>query len=248
MLNSCEITRVILSLLQVLLMLIEEWFTPILSRRMDSDHVDEPLLGGDEDDDMQPSWVTLAKEGEGGAANDSLWDRVTARQRNNSARRRRAGDDCELPKLVLIMRLGNIVAAGLLIAGSVGNLWKIFNISKMVLAGYGVCFGILICCLELNLSFLRVRIASSFGFLYNPLLRLIFSVLLASIAFSFETILGIIACGALLILALFNTYVICRYPQYRAALKELSDEDEKVIKREARKHAWRYAAAPWWEV
>jgi hypothetical protein len=214
---------------------------------MDSEHVDdEPLLGGE--DDPQPSWVTLAKEGDGSDVNDSLWDRVTARQRNNSASRRRAGDDGDLPKLVLIMRLGNIAAAGLLICASVGNLLKIFNITRMVLAGYGVCFGILLCCLELNLSFLRLRIASSFGFLYNPLLRLMFSLLLGSIAWSFQSILGTVACGALLILALFNTYVICRYPQYRAAMKELSDEDEKVIKREARKHAFRYAAAPWWEV
>jgi len=216
---------------------------------MDSDHVDdEPLLSGG-DDDLQPSWVTLANEGErNDGNNDSLWDRVTATQRNNSAGRRRGNNDGELPKLVLIMRLGNILAAGLLISSSVGNLWKIFNVTKLVLSGYGACFGILICCLELNLSFLRVRIASSFGFLYNPFLRLLFSVLLSSIAWSFETLLGTIACGALLIIALFNTYVICRYPQYRAVLTELSDEDEKVIKREARKQAWRYAAAPWWEV
>lgn len=217
---------------------------------MDSYNVDdEPLLAGE--DDGQPSWVTLADEGEGNDGNDvndSLWDRVTARQRNNSSRRRSENDTSSLPKLLMIMRVGNILAAVLLISASVGNLWKIFNISKLVLAGYGVCFGVLLCCLELNLSFLRVRIASSFGFLYNPLLRLLFSVLLASVAYSFETLLGTIACAALSVLALFNTYVICRYPQYRAVLKELSDEDEKVIKREARKHAWRYAAAPLWEV
>ena len=212
---------------------------------MDSDdHVSEPLLLGD--DDLQP-WVTLAKEGEGSDhVKDSLWDR--ARRRNNTSNFRRRENDDELPTLVTLMRLGNIVAASLLIFVSIGNLWKIFSLSKMVLAGYGVCFGILLCCLELNLSFLRVRIASSFGFLYNPLLRLLFSVLMAMVAWSFESILGFITCGTLLLLALFNTYVICRYPQYRAALKELSDEDEKVIKREARKQAWRYAVAPWWEV
>jgi hypothetical protein len=215
---------------------------------MDSDHVDEPLLG-----DEDPPWVTLAKEGEasGGGNTDSLWDRVTTSRRrnnNNNANGRRRVDDDDLPKMVLLMRCGNIVSAGLLIFVSVGNLWKIFSISKCVLAGYGICFGILLCCLELNLSFLRVRIASSFGFLYNPILRLLFSVLMAMIAWSFESLLGTIACVSLLLLALFNTYVICRYPQYRAALKELSDEDEKTIKREARKHAWRYASAPWWEV
>ena len=213
---------------------------------MESDHVgDEPLLSGEDD---QPSWVTLADEGEKNDVNDSLWDRVTSRRRKNSTSRRGASDNGDLPRLVLIMRMGNIVAAVLLISASVGNLWKIFNVTKMVLSGYGAFFGLLLCCLELNLSFLRVRIASSFGFLYNPFLRLLFSVLVASIAWSFETILGTIASGALSILALFNTYVICRYPQYRAVLSEISDEDEKVIKREARKQAWRYAAAPLWEV
>ena len=217
---------------------------------MESNNVDdEPLLAGE--GDVQPSWVTLIDD-EGNDFNDSIWDRVTSwsRQRNNSNsnRRRRDSADGGLPKLLLLMRLGNIVAAGLLIASSIGNLWKIFNTSKSVLSGYGICFGLLLCCLEFNFSFLRVRIASNFGFLYNPFLRLLFSVLLASIAWSFETLLGTIACGTLLILSLFNTYVICRYPQYRAVMKELSDEDEKVMKREARKQAWRYAAAPWWEV
>ena len=215
---------------------------------MESDHVgDEPLLLSGEDD--QPSWVTLADEGEKNDVNDSLWDRVTSRRRNNSTSRRSSSDNGDdLPRLVLLMRLGNILAAGLLISASVGNLWKIFNVTKMVLSGYGAFFGLLLCCLELNLSFLRVRLASSFGFLYNPFLRLLFSVLVASIAWSFETFLGTIASGALSILALFNTYVICRYPQYRAVLSEISDEDEKVMKREARKQAWRYAAAPLWEV
>ena len=96
---------------------------------MDSDHVDEPLLGEED-----PPWVTLAKEGEGrGGNNDSLWDRVTTsrRRNNNDANgRRRVDDDDDLPKMVLLMRCGNIVSAGLLIFVSVGNLWKIFSISK----------------------------------------------------------------------------------------------------------------------
>mmetsp|Transcript_20460 Transcript_20460/g.43890 ORF Transcript_20460/g.43890 Transcript_20460/m.43890 type:complete len:123 (-) Transcript_20460:228-596(-) len=122
----------------------------------------------------------------------------------------------------------------------------------MVLGGYGICFGTLVCCLEVNLSFLRRPIASNFGFLYNPFLRLMFYALCAMVAWSFETLLGVIAAGALGLLALVNTYVLCRYPGYRAALKEISDEEEKMMKREGRKQIWKngaaFASLPWWEV
>lgn len=132
----------------------------------------------------------------------------------------------------------------------VGNLANIFSLSKMVLAGYGVCFGLLICCLEVNLSFLRHFVASNFGFLYNPFLRMMFYLLMAMVSWTFETLLGEISCIALLVLALFNTYILCRYPGYRAALKEVTDKEERAlrggIKKEARKLTWRHATSPWW--
>merc|ERR1711983_312817 len=69
------------------------------------------------------------------------------------------------------------------------------------------------------------------------------------VAWSFETILGVIAGGALCLLSLVNTYVICSYPGYRAALKEISDEEEKMLRREGRRQAWRHATnMRWWEV
>lgn len=119
----------------------------------------------------------------------------------------------------------------------------------MVLGGYGVCFGTLICCLEVNFSFTRHPIAANFGFLYNPFLRLMFYVLMGMVAWSFGTILGMIASASLGMLALVNTYVICRYPSYRAVMKELSDEEEKKLRREGRKQMWKHATSlPWWEV
>ncbi|KAL7517248.1 hypothetical protein ACHAWX_002180 [Stephanocyclus meneghinianus] len=148
------------------------------------------------------------------------------------------------------MRLGNVCAAALLIFGSIGNLTNVLALSKMVLAGYGVCFGGLICCLEMNLSFLRQMIADNCGFLYSPMLRLMFYVLMGMVAWSFGTLLGMIASIALAVLSLFNTYVICRYPGYRAALKELADEEEKRMKKEMNKQiirrTWRHAIAPSW--
>lgn len=119
----------------------------------------------------------------------------------------------------------------------------------MVLGGYGVCFGTLICCLEVNFSFTRVPIASNFGFLYNPFLRLMFYILMCMVSWSFGTLLGMIASIALGLLSLVNTYIICRYPGYRKVLKEVSDEEEKKFKREGRKAMWKHATTlPWWEV
>ncbi|KAL7536006.1 hypothetical protein ACHAXR_006855 [Thalassiosira sp. AJA248-18] len=215
------------------------------------DHV-QPLL--------EPSWanqegdsITTDDAGLGGAAGPSTpWDEAASRVGQNIAANssnQEEKDDDDLPKIVLVMRLGNMGAASLLIFGSVGNLTNIFSLSKMVLGGYGICFGTLVCCLEVNFSFLRHPIASNFGFLYNPFLRLIFYVLMGMVAWSFDTLLGMVASIALGLLSLVNTYVLCRYPGYRAAQKEIADEDEKMLRREGRKQAWKHATSlPWWEV
>ena len=77
-----------------------------------------------------------------------------------------------------------------------------------------------------------------------------FYVLMGMVAWSFGTLLGMISSVALAVLAIFNTYVICRYPDYRAVLKELADGEEKRIKRDMNKQiitrTWRHAVAPSW--
>ena len=104
---------------------------------MDDDHV-QPLL----EEDDQPSWVTLSKDAGGGgeaidnagersSGSSSPWDQAAARLnpsqlRNNNwssstttnATSKDEKED-ELPKIVLLMRLGNMGAAALLIFGSV---------------------------------------------------------------------------------------------------------------------------------
>ena len=91
----------------------------------------EPLLG----DDSQPSWVTGAQEDENNttstSTNNSPWDQaaanLTANNNNNNnsdtwidPSQDKKEDD--LPKIVLMMRLGNLGAAGLLIFGSVSAI------------------------------------------------------------------------------------------------------------------------------
>mmetsp|Transcript_20460 Transcript_20460/g.43892 ORF Transcript_20460/g.43892 Transcript_20460/m.43892 type:complete len:116 (-) Transcript_20460:878-1225(-) len=104
---------------------------------MADDHV-QPLL-----DDDQPSWVTVANDKKGknkggtdaSSVGSSPWDQAAARlsavrpDTSNSWASSSAppiGVDAEkendLPKVVLMMRLGNLGAAALLIFGSVSAL------------------------------------------------------------------------------------------------------------------------------
>jgi hypothetical protein len=131
----------------------------------------------------------------------------------------------------------------------VGNLIQILSLSKMVLGGYGICFGSLLCCLESNLSFMRHPLASNFGFLYSPFLRFLFYILLGMISYSFESIAGTIAAAALGVLSIVNTFVLCRYPGYAAAIQEICDAEERNMRRAVRDRMFRHAITkPWWEV
>jgi hypothetical protein len=87
-----------------------------------NENIEEPLLSDD-----QPSWVTLnASQSEDA---DLPWDRpepqpaepaddLWPRSRPPTTATKESGEN-NLPKIVLFMRLGNMVAAGLLVFGSV---------------------------------------------------------------------------------------------------------------------------------
>ena len=103
------------------------------------------------------------------------------------------------------------------------------SISTFVLAIYGICGGLLICCLETQLKFLRVMIAVNFGFLFNSLWRFIFYMILASVCLSWDALSGTIMGGIIAGVALFNTYVLCRYPSYRKMREKIAEEEDKRI-------------------
>jgi hypothetical protein len=58
------------------------------------------------------------------------------------------------------------------------------SVATAVLCAYAACGGLLICCLETQLKFLRVMIAVNFGFLFQSAWRFLFYLLLASVAWS----------------------------------------------------------------
>lgn len=115
------------------------------------------------------------------------------------------------------------------------------NPSVIVLACYTTCGGLLICCLETQLKFVRVMIAMNFGFLFNSVARFIFYIMLASVALSFNYFPSTIVAFVLIGVAFFNTYVLCRYPSYRKLREKIAEEEDKRIEsrisKEVRKQA-----------
>jgi hypothetical protein len=109
------------------------------------------------------------------------------------------------------------------------------------LAIYACCGGILICCLETQLKFLRVMIAVNFGFLFTSAWRFLFYLLLASVAWSFG-FFGQIVGAAYVAVAFFNTYVLCRYPSYRKMREKIAEEEDRRIEGRISKEVKKQAA------
>ncbi|KAG7353103.1 COPI associated protein [Nitzschia inconspicua] len=138
-------------------------------------------------------------------------------------------DDKDLPSIILMMRLLNMGVAGAVIAISIVLLIGIPAISTFVLGIYAICGGLLICCLETQLKFLRVMIAVNFGFLFSSFWRFLFYLILASVCWSYNNLMGKILAACLAGVAVFNTYVLCRYPSYRKIRERIAEEEDKRI-------------------
>lgn len=115
-------------------------------------------------------------------------------------------------------------------------------ISGFILAIYATCGAILICCLETQLKFVRVLIAVNFGFLFNSVWRFLFYILLGSVAWSYNNLFGKIVAICFGAVALFNTYVLCRYPAYRKIREKIAEEEDRRIEARISKEVKRQAA------
>lgn len=103
------------------------------------------------------------------------------------------------------------------------------SLANWILAIYATCGGLLICCLETQLKFLRVMIAVNFGFLFNSVWRFLFYVLLASVTWAYRSLFGKVIAIALIVIAVINTYILCRYPSYRKMREKIAEEEDKRI-------------------
>lgn len=109
------------------------------------------------------------------------------------------------------------------------NLIDIPHISVWVMSIYAAFGGILVCCMETQLKFVRTSIAMNFGFLFHSIYRFIFYCLMASVSWSYKGLLGKITAITLGVVAVFNTYVLCRYPTYRRMREKIAEEEDKRI-------------------
>ena len=103
------------------------------------------------------------------------------------------------------------------------------HISVWVLAIYSTCGGILVCCLETQLKFIRTVIALNFGFLFHSVYRMLFYCLMASVCWTFGGVLGLATAIVIGCVAVFNTYVLCRYPSYRKMREDVAAEEDRRI-------------------
>jgi hypothetical protein len=64
---------------------------------------------------------------------------------------------------------------------------------------------------------------------------------LASVVWSFGNLMGSIMAACLAGVALFNTYVLCRYPGYRKIREQIAEEEDKRIEARISKEVKRQA-------
>ncbi len=133
-----------------------------------------------------------------------------------------------LPRIILMMRLANIGVAAALMLISLIKIAGLPSISMWVLSMYALCGALLICLLETQLKFLRVAIALNFGFLFSASLRFLYYFLLATVSFTFGILGGIVA-FAIVAVAIFNSYVLFRFPTYRVVRERIAEEEDKLI-------------------
>ncbi|KAL7528952.1 hypothetical protein ACHAXR_002716 [Thalassiosira sp. AJA248-18] len=138
-------------------------------------------------------------------------------------------DEADLPKIILVMRVLNMASAVLLITCSIIELTRLPHISVWVTSIYATCGGLLVCCLETQLKFVRTIIAMNFGFLFHSVYRFLFYCLMASVTWSYGGMLGYVTAILLGVVAVFNTYVLCRYPAYRKIRENVAAEEDKRI-------------------
>ncbi|KAL3913636.1 MAG: hypothetical protein SGARI_000556 [Bacillariaceae sp.] len=164
-----------------------------------------------------PSWLQSGNDASAapapspapGAATPAPFNLETTTTSNAAA----APDDKDLPSIILMMRLLNMGMAGAIIAISIVILIGIPPVSTFVL----------------GLKFVRTIIAVNFGFLFSAPLRFLFYLIVASVCWSYDNLMGKILAACVAGVALFNTYVLCRYPSYRKMRESIAEEEDKRI-------------------
>jgi len=143
-------------------------------------------------------------------------------------------EDAKLKGVIMSMRLLNLGVSAAMMTQAILALLSFPPIGQFVLAFYAVSAGCLICCLETQLKFVRTPIAINFGFLFDPSLRFLFYIIMASLEWSFGNLFGKIVAGVILGAGLYNSFVMFKYPKYRQKRDALAKEEDDRIQQKIR--------------
>ncbi len=119
----------------------------------------------------------------------------------------------KVPRLIFMTRCLNLALCVLMGIVAILELLTTPSASAGILSVYLLMFSCLLCCFEVHLKMVSVKIAKNFGFLFSPIGRIIFLIFIGVICFSFKSIIGYIGGGCMCVNALFNGYVLYRYPE-----------------------------------
>uniref|UniRef100_A0A6U1XV74 Uncharacterized protein n=1 Tax=Trieres chinensis TaxID=1514140 RepID=A0A6U1XV74_TRICV len=165
----------------------------------------------------------------------------------DSERRMTLSED--FPKIVLGMKIANIGAAVMLMAASISRIIDdLLTLAQWVVSAYATFFGLLLLLPEAPFLLLRSFAARSFGFLHTPLLRLLFLSLASSVAWSYHTPLGKVACVFLAFSAVLGTCILCCYPAFSEERDQIVAEEYRraeAAEREIDRQRTREMAAKW---
>jgi len=126
-------------------------------------------------------------------------------------------DPGQAPSLVVYMRVSNLVASIMLITFCVLSFIPPVNPSSIVICCYLICFGCLLCCFEMRIRQVSTLISKNLGFMFSWQSRCLFLIFVAILCLAVGTILLYIGGGIMLVIALFNAYVLYKFPQHSAS-------------------------------
>jgi len=125
--------------------------------------------------------------------------------------------------VILTIRLVNILLAAIMTTNAVFTIISLTTITTGVLCVYTAVFCLMMCCYECQIKQIIKLMAGNFGFMYNAKSRIIFLIFIGIISFSINEwgrILGAVMIGN----ALFQLFVICKYPGYATMTVITADE------------------------
>ncbi|OQS05568.1 hypothetical protein THRCLA_02325 [Thraustotheca clavata] len=125
--------------------------------------------------------------------------------------------EMETPRLLRLMRVGNILCSLLQIFAGITGIASIitFNFTAFFVSLYIVMFGVLFLMFECRIQRLDPSIRKNFGFLYSYKGRASFIFFIGFMDFGTDSGLGYIAGIIMCINAILNFYAMMRHPEFR---------------------------------